>query len=170
MSFDFIGFIILIWREEYRKLKGIDYYEDKKDRKATGLLLAKFKKKNKDTDTENMCEIFRRYFREVLQIQNSYYSKNMTLSLLNSNINQINQYVLELRQVRKQQKGDKETTEVLKKMEKTYGSELEGTFKPWSRKESNYKPPFMTRIQFLKEFKAARINEYPEYKKRMAEK
>ena len=94
MSFDFINYIILIWKEEYKKLKGTDYYEDKKDRKATGLLLAKFKKKNKDTDTENMCEIFRRYFREVLQIQNSYYSKNITLTLLNSKIKEINQAIL----------------------------------------------------------------------------
>ena len=170
MSFDFIGFIILIWREEYKKLKGIDYYEDKKDRKATGLLLAKFKKKNADTNSEDMLEIFRTYFRDVLRIPDPWYSKNMTLTLLNSKINEIYQHVLDLRRVRKQQKNDKETAEDLKRVGKLYEKEVGGAFKPWSRKESNYKPPFMTRIQFLKEFKAPRINEYEDYKKRMQQK
>ena len=169
MSFDFIGFIILIWREEYRKLKGIDYYEDKKDRKATGLLLAKFKKKNKDTDTENMCSIFRTYFRDVLRIPDPWYSKNISLSLLNSKINEINLHVLDLRRVRKQQKNDKETAEDLKKVGKLYEKEVGGAFKPWPKKESNYKPPFMTKLQFLRERGAPRIGEYDDYKKGMAD-
>lgn len=170
MSFDFINYIILIWREEYKKLKGTDYYANKKDRKAVGLLLLRFKDKHPKKSSEDMLEILRSYFREVLQIQDSYYSKNITLALLNSKINEINQYVLELRQVRKQQKGDKETAEDLKKVGKLYEKEVGGVFKLWPKKDSNYKPPFMTRIQFLREFKATRINEYEDYKKKMAEK
>lgn len=170
MSFDFINYIILIWKEEYKKLKGTDYYESQKDKKAVGMLLAKFKKKNEDTNSEDMCEIFRKYFRDVLQIQDNYYSKNITLTLLNSKINEINQYVLELRKVRKQQKGDRETAEDLKKVGKLYEKEIGGAFKLWPKKDSNYKPLFMTRIQFLREYGSARINEYSDYKKRMEEK
>ena len=169
MSFDFINYIILIWKEEFKKLKGIDYYEDKKDRKAVGLLLAKFKKKNKDTNSEDMLEIFRTYFRDVLQIQDPWYSKNMTLSLLNSKINEIYQHVLDLRRVRKQQKGDRETAEDLKRVGKLYEKEVGGAFKPWPERESNYKPPFMTRLQFLREFGAPRINEFNDYEKKMAD-
>ena len=126
MSFDFINYIILIWKEEFKKLKGTDYYEDKKDRKAVGLLLAKFKKKNKDTNSEDMLEIFRTYFRDVLQIPDPWYSKNISLSLLNSKINEINLHVLDLRRVRKQQKNDKETAEDLKRVGKLYEKEIGG--------------------------------------------
>jgi len=172
LSFDFINYIILIWREEYKKLReGTNYFEDKKDRKAVGLLLAKFKKKNEGTGSEDMCEIFRKYFRDVLQIQDPWYSKNMSLSLLNSKINQLNQHVLELRKVRKQQKGDRETAKDLKKVAKIYEKEIGGVFKLWPQKNSNYKPPFMTKLQFLREHGASRIGEYDnDYKKRMAHK
>ena len=170
MSFDFIKYIVLIWKEEYKKLKGIDYYESGKDKKAVGLLLSKFKKKNPEKNSEDMLEIIRSYFREALQIQDNYYSKNMSLTLLNSKVNEIHQYVLELRKVRKQQKDDKETAKDLKSVEKLYEKEIGGVFKPWSKKDSGYKPPYLTRVQFLREFKAARINEYPDYKKRMADK
>ena len=170
MSFDFINHIILIWKEEYKKLKGIDYYESVKDKKAAGLLLAKFKKKNPEKNSEEMLEIIRSYFREVLQIQDLWYSKNMSLSLLNSKVNELNQYVLELRNVRKQQKNDKETAKDLKSVEKLYEKEVGGVFKPWSKKDSGYKPPYLSRVQFLREFKAAKHNEYEDYKKRMADK
>ena len=159
MSFDFINYIILIWKEEFKKLKGIDYYEDKKDRKAVGLLLAKFKKKNKDTNSEDMLEIFRTYFREVLQIQDPWYSKNMTLSLLNSKINEIYQHVLDLRRVRKQQKNDKETAENLKKMEKTYGSELKGTYKFWQPDKSIKIEKLLSKIEFLRSITAGAFSE-----------
>lgn len=163
MGFDFIGYLVKIWREEFKIYKKTDYFDSPKDRKAMGVLLIKFKKKNLNMNSEETCETIRSYFREVLQIQDNYYSKNITLTLLNSKINEINQYVLELRKVRKQQKNDKETAENLKKVGKLYEKEIGGVFKPWPRKESNYKPPFMTRVQFLREFGAPRINEYDEY-------
>ena len=170
MSFDFIEFIIDIWKEEYKKLKGTDYFESPKDKKAAGLLLTKFKKKNPEKNSEEMLEIIRSYFREVLQIQDLWYSKNMSLSLLNSKVNELNQYVLELRNVRKHQKNDKETAEDLKSVEKLYEKEVGGAFKPWAKKESHYKPPYLSRVQFLREFGAARINEYDEYRLKMANK
>ena len=73
MAFDLINYIILIWKEEFKLNRELDYTEQPKDRKAVGLLLNKFKKKHPNKDTEDMCEMLRSYFKDVLNIQDKWY-------------------------------------------------------------------------------------------------
>ncbi len=165
MSFDLIGYIIKIFQEEYKLNRGTDYYADKKDRGAVGLLLAKFKKKNPEKNSEEMCESIRSYFRDVLQIQENFYKNNMSLCLLNSKINEINQQILEMRRLRKQHKFNDDVSKGLKNIEKQHGTEIKKLWQP--EKDTKYQRPLMSRLQFLKEYGASRINEYELYKKNM---
>ncbi len=158
-----IELIVKIWCEEYKIKKGTDYFAEKKDRKAVGLLLAKFKKKNPNKNTEDMIEMMRSYFKDVLQIMDGWYAINMSLPLLNSKINEINQHVAEIRRVRKQHKFHDNIGENLKKLETS--PEAKQIFEKWKPKSKGYRKPQLTRVQFLREYGAARINEYEDYKK-----
>ena len=100
MTFDFITYILNIWKEEWDKTGRTTYLDSEKDRKATGLLLKKAKKAWPDLDTEDISNKLRQYFKDALQIQDKWYSKNMSLSLLNSKPNEINQYIKEIRKDR----------------------------------------------------------------------
>jgi len=162
MSFDLIGYIIKIWQEEFKLNRGLDYFADKKDRGAVGKLLAKFKKKHPDKNSEDMCEELRAYFKEVLQIQDSWIKTNMGLPLINSKINEINQHILQQRKIQKRHKFNDDAGKGLKNIEKQFGTEIKKLWQP--EKDKNYKRPVMSRLQFLKEFGAARIGEYENYK------
>lgn len=154
--------MVKVWCEEFKLARHTDYFASPKDRKAMGLLLTKFKKKNSDINGEDMCEKIRGYFKEALRIQDSWYAKNMTLSVLDSHINKINQYILEYRRVTKQIKEADEIREGLKALE---GVVKEVLWQP--KTDEKRKRPYMSRVEFLRQYGSARINEYEDYKNNM---
>ena len=127
MSWDIIEHIILIWCEEYKKSRKIDYIVSKgKDRKAAGDLLNKFKesKLHKGKTTEEMLDAIRDYFKDCLMLQKEWFKENMSLWLVNSKVNEINQQVAELRRVRRVVDDANKTAKDLSAVGKVFGSEI----------------------------------------------
>ncbi len=88
---DFIGELIFMFSNLYFQYRNIEYIADGKDRGAAGKLLGKYKSqsKNKGKTKDECLNDFDRFFTECLNIKNTWYYQNMTLSIINSKINEI---------------------------------------------------------------------------------
>ena len=167
MTFDFIKYVIDIFREEFAKERdGAIYYDSEKDRGAVGKLLAKFKKRHPKKESEDMCDMLREYFKDALRLQDNWYHSNMSLPLINSKVNEINQQIKELRFVKGQQRKDKKVKDGLENMRKFYGAEIEEIWNP-KKKDKDYKNPHLTKVEFLRQVGYARMNEWKIYKNNM---
>ena len=66
-------------------------------------------------------------------------------------------------------RNDKETTDKLKNLEKLYGQEIHDIWNP-KKKDKDYRNPRISKVQFLRQVGAARMDEWEIYKDNMAEK
>jgi len=89
----FIDELIEIFSKEYYELKGIEYLTSAKDKKAVGMLLAGYKKKNKDADSEKCKNDFKNLFQAACSINDDKFLSQITLPFLNSQINQYLNYI-----------------------------------------------------------------------------
>jgi hypothetical protein len=168
MSWDIIEYIINIWKEEFKRSRKIDYYTGGKDNKAVGLLLAKFKKKYPDKNTEEMVEMMRSYFRDCLEVQEDWYKKNMSLPLINSKVNEINQQVAELRRVRRVVNDANETKKDIDAVGKLFGDEIKQVAEVWNPKEQKKKKNVrLTKVQFIQQYGHDYLPKWPKYKENM---
>ncbi len=88
---DFINELIVLFSKLYIQYRNIEYIADGKDRGAAGKLLGKYKSqsKNKGKTKDECLNDFNKFFTECLNIKNTWYYQNMTLSIINSKINEI---------------------------------------------------------------------------------
>ena len=84
---DYINQIIEIYKEEYQESRGLEYHSSAKDRSAVGKLQRLYK--NKDKNTQDSLLDFRSFFKKCLEIEDKWLFENMTLSIINSKINEI---------------------------------------------------------------------------------
>ena len=174
MSWDIIEYIIKMWCEEFKCSRKIDYIVSKgKDRKAAGDLLNKFKesKLHKGKNTEQILDALRDFFKDSLLIQDSWYKKNLTLSIINGHINQVSQHIAELRSARRKIYADNEKKKDLDAVGKVFGSEIKEAAAStvyWKPKENKKrKNPRLTKVQFIQQYGADEISKWPEYKENM---
>jgi len=91
---NFIDELIEIFSEEYFDAKGIGYVTQKgKDNKAIGMLLAGYKKKNPESNSDKTKLDFRNLFRAACSISTDKFLSQITIPFLNSQINQYLNYL-----------------------------------------------------------------------------
>lgn len=90
---DFISQIIQIFSEEYFLSHNQNYVvvNEGKERSAAGKILAILKQKHPDADGEKMTGIIRDYFKQVCGIKDNWLFDNMTLPIILTSQNKINQ-------------------------------------------------------------------------------
>lgn len=89
---DFINQIIQVFQECYFSNNQIEYViiNKEKERSCAGKLLGFYKKKHPDSNTEQTLEGFKKYFELVLQIKDDWIQKNMSIPIILSKFNEIN--------------------------------------------------------------------------------
>lgn len=85
---DYIDKIIDVFSSEYFKSYRFEYIRTPKDRKAAGSLIHKIKSKNNYSSEETLQQL-RNFFYQCCLIPDQWYRENMSLSLINSKINEI---------------------------------------------------------------------------------
>jgi len=90
---NFIDELIEIFCLEYYESKGIEYMPQEKDKKAIGMLLGGYKKKNPESDSEKCKLDFKNLFQAACSINDDKFLSQITLSFLNSQINQYLNYI-----------------------------------------------------------------------------
>lgn len=90
---DFIQNIISVFSEEYFLSRETAYEitAPGKERSAAGKILALYKKKYPEAGSEEALEGLRAYFQRALQIKDTWMHNNMTLPIIASKFNEINQ-------------------------------------------------------------------------------
>ena len=169
MSWDIIEYIINIWKEEFKKSRKMDYYTELKDNKAVGLLLKKFKAKYPGKNTEQMLEMMRTYFKDCLLVQDDWYKKNMSLTLINSKVNEINQQVAELRRVRRVVDDANEVKKDIGAVGELFGNEIKQVAEVWNPKAKGKerKNVRLTKAEFIRQYGADYLPKWAEYKENM---
>ena len=89
---DFIDQIINSFAIQYEKNRGVEYLiiAKGKERAAAGKLLGISKKKYTDKDSEWILGMLSKYFNQCINIQDDWLNKNMSLPILVSKFNEIN--------------------------------------------------------------------------------
>ena len=102
---DFLTKIIQTFQESYFEVFQNDYsiLSKGKERAAAGKLLALYKKKNPDSGSEETLKSLKSYFTECCSIQDEWLQKNMSLSIIISKFNEINNTIRKSKNGRKQQ-------------------------------------------------------------------
>ena len=90
---NFINMLINIFSKEYLSAKGVEYFEQAQDKKAIARLLASYKKKNKDADTNKTILDFTNLFKASCNINDDKYLSQISISFLNSQINKYLNYL-----------------------------------------------------------------------------
>lgn len=92
---DFIDKIVDLFANKYSEVHGSDYIIQAKDKKAAGRILNRYKKFNQknsiEKNSEETLKDFEHIFIRVLNVKDTWYFNNMTLTLLDSKANEINQ-------------------------------------------------------------------------------
>ena len=173
----FIEQIQNIWCEEYKKSRGIEYHLQERDSKAVGLLMKKVKAKHPQKNTNEVLSMLRQFFADTLLIQDNWLKNNMTLSVVNSKINEINAHVGTIRQNRKKafeyeklkleerNKPEAELFNPLSPLKSIFGEVEEIADKFTLVPKPFFKEKPMTKMEYLHRYGSARINEYQDYKK-----
>lgn len=86
---NFYDDMLEVFSSLYESSRGIEYIVQGKDRKALGMLINKYKKKNPEKTTEEARTDFENFFASCLSIKDSFYRENMSIPLINSKINEI---------------------------------------------------------------------------------
>lgn len=86
---DFIDKIVDAFSDEFKLSRNLDYISNGKDRSAVGKLLTFYKNKNPDSDSDKTLNNFKLFFKQCLTISDKWYYENMSLSIINSKINEI---------------------------------------------------------------------------------
>ena len=86
---DFIDKIIDVFAQKYFEYRDLEYVSTGKDRSAVGKLLKTYKSNNESADTDQTLKDFELFFDQCLRIQDRWYWDNMTLSIINSKLNEI---------------------------------------------------------------------------------
>ena len=90
---NFIDELCDLFSIEYLRSKGIEYIIQDKDKKAMGMLLAGYKKKNPESNSDKCKQDFNNLFRGTCSISDEKFLSQITISLLNSQINQYLNYL-----------------------------------------------------------------------------
>ena len=160
---NFIEQIQELWCKIYKERKGIDYHLQEKDNKAIGLLLKKLKTKHPEKNTKEVLELLENYFKDVMLITDNWISKNISLPVLNSRVNEINQHVQEIRRIRNRKKQEEQSKEDLKMLQDTFGG-VEQIAGAWSPEKKPVKGNKMTKSEFVKRYGWTRMKEWEEFK------
>lgn len=86
---DFLDSLIEVFADQYEIYRDIKYLSAPKDRGAIGKLLSIYKKNNPESDSDKTLLDFKSFFEQCLKITDKWYFENMSLSLINSKINEI---------------------------------------------------------------------------------
>lgn len=92
---DFIDKIILEFRKAYKKIRGEDYVivNIGKERSAAGSILQVYKKKFPDSGSQEMLQSLHAYFLETCAIKDEWLYRNMSIPIISSKFNEINQTI-----------------------------------------------------------------------------
>ena len=90
---NFIDELTELFAVNYTAHKGLEYIIQDKDKKAIGMLLAGYKKKNPQSDSEKCKFDFNNLFNAACSISDDKFLSQITLSTLNSQINQYLNYI-----------------------------------------------------------------------------
>lgn len=92
---DFIDQIILQFQNAYREIRAEDYeiMNKGKERSAAAIILALYKKKYPESDSEQTLSGLKSYFLSVCEIKDEWLYRNMSLSIIRSKFNEINQTI-----------------------------------------------------------------------------
>lgn len=81
--------LISIFSDLYQKQREMPYLKSEKDKKAVGMMLSRYRKSNPEADTDKCKSDMTVFFNQCLNISNKWLYENMTLSIINSKINEI---------------------------------------------------------------------------------
>jgi len=89
----FIDSLIGIFRDEYLEFHKSEYTITAigKERKAASTILQAYRKKNKEADSEKTIKELKSYFKSCINISDTWLNQNMSLSIIVSKFNEINQ-------------------------------------------------------------------------------
>ena len=90
---NFIDELAELFSDNYRNHKGVEYVIQEKDKKAVGMLLAVYKKKNPESNSDKCKSDFNNLFNAACSINDDKFLSQITLSTLNSQINQYTNYI-----------------------------------------------------------------------------
>lgn len=90
---NFLNVLLEIFKEKYKKNKGIIYVESKQDLKHLALLLSKMKKQFPEYDTEEMRRLFEILFDKCTAITDDKFLSQITIPFLNSQLNKYLNYI-----------------------------------------------------------------------------
>lgn len=92
---DFLSKIIEAFQSSYFEILGIDYVvmSKGKERSAASKLLQEYKKKYPDAKTDEVISGLSGYFRSCCEVQDEWLRKNMSLSIIVSKFNEINNII-----------------------------------------------------------------------------
>lgn len=94
-STNFINNLCDQFYDAYYNSRGVDYLKKHsgKDRSAMGSMLQEFKKKNPGVSSDETLRSFSMFFIAIMQIKDSWYYNNISLPIINSKLNEINQII-----------------------------------------------------------------------------
>jgi hypothetical protein len=92
IKIDFIDQVIEIFAAEYESINSVQYVQMSKgkERSAAGKLVSKMKEKHPELNSEQTLESLKAYFRACVSIPDDWLQSNMSLSIIISKFNEIN--------------------------------------------------------------------------------
>lgn len=114
---DFINQIIEIFKTEYENQFNMELINPYcgRNRSAAGNLLRTFKEKHPEYNCKQMLELFQIIFHGIIQVKRKWYRENMSLSLIDSKLNELIKIYQNERSGKDSEVSDREIYEIIAK-------------------------------------------------------